>query len=62
MSVTLSMEAVNRSVSMLLVALPAVVGLDTCWMGMALTALVWCHASKCCYLITFKYYMFCTSL
>ena len=46
MSVTLSMEAVNRSVPMLLVALPAVVGLDTCWMEMDSTALVQCHASK----------------
>ena len=46
MSVTLSTEAVNRSVPMLLVALPAVVGQGTCWMKMDLTALVWCHASK----------------
>ena len=62
MSVTLSMEAVNRSVPMLLVALPAAVGQGTCWMKMDSTALVWCHASKCYYLMTFKYYMFCTSL
>jgi len=40
MSVTLSMEDVNRSVPMLLVALPAAVGQGTCWMEMALTALV----------------------
>ena len=46
MSVTLSMEAVNKSVPMLLVALPAAVGQGTCWMEMTLTALVWCHASK----------------
>ena len=46
MSVTLSMEAVNRSVPMLLVALPAAVGQGTCWMEMDSTALVWCHASK----------------
>ena len=46
MSVTLSMEDVNRSVPMLLVALPAAVGQGTCWMEMDLTALVWCHASK----------------
>ena len=46
MSVTLSMEAVNRSVPMLLVALPAAVGQGTSWMEMASTALVWCHASK----------------
>ena len=64
MSVTLSMEAVNRSVPILLVALPAAVGQDTCWMKMALTALVRCHTSKMlarC-LMTFNYYMFCTSL
>ena len=64
MSVTLSMEVVNRSVLMLLVALPAAVGQDTCWMKMALTALVRCHTSKMlarC-LMTFNYYMFCTSL
>ena len=46
MSVTLSMEAVNRSVPMLLVASPAAVGQGTCWMEMALTALVRCCASK----------------
>ena len=45
MSVTLSMEAVNRSVPMLLVALPAAVGRDICWMEMALTALVHYHIS-----------------
>ena len=43
MNVTLSMEAVNRSVPMPLVALPAAVGQGTCWMGMALTALVHYH-------------------
>ena len=66
MSVTLSMEAVNRPVPILLVALPATVDQGTCWMEMALTALVWCHASKmlerCYHLMTFNYYMFCTSL
>ena len=40
------MEAVNKSVLMLLVALPAAVGQGTCWMKMALTALVRYHASK----------------
>ena len=63
MSATLPMEAVNRSVPMLSVALPAAVGQGTCWMEMNSTALVWCYASKilarCYYLMTF---MFCTSL
>ena len=54
MSVTLSMEAVNRSVPMLLVVLSADVGQGTCWMEMALIALVWCHASK---MLTFKYHI-----
>ena len=40
------MEVVNRSVPMLLVALPAAAGQGTCWMEMALTALVRCCASK----------------
>ena len=40
MSVTLSMEDVNRSVPMLLVALSAAVGWDTSWMKMDSTALV----------------------
>ena len=40
MSVTLSMEDVNRSVPMLLVVLSAAVGPVTCWMEMALIALV----------------------
>ena len=64
MNVIRPMEAVNRSVLMLLVALPAAVGQGTCWMKMALTALVRCHARKMlarC-LMTFNYYMFCTSL
>jgi len=43
MSVILSMEAVNRSVPMLLVALPAAVGQGTCWMEMISTALVSLH-------------------
>ena len=42
-SVTLSMEAVNKSVPILLVALPAAVGQGTCWMEMALIALVCYH-------------------
>ena len=46
MSVTLSMETVNRSVPMPLVALPAAVGQGTCWMKMDSTALVRCHSSK----------------
>ena len=40
------MEVVNKSVLMLLVALPAAAGQDICWMATALTALVWYHASK----------------
>ena len=40
MSVTQSMEDVNRFVPMPLVALPAAVGQGTCWMEMALTAQV----------------------
>ena len=43
MSVTLPMEVVNRSVPMLLVALPAAAGQGTCWMEMNLTALVSLH-------------------
>ena len=43
MSAALSMEGVNRFVPMLLVALSAAVGPVTCWMGMALTALVHYH-------------------
>ena len=46
MSVTLSMEAVNRPVPILLVALPAAAGQGTCWIEMALTALVRYHARK----------------
>ena len=40
MSVTQSMEAVNRSVPMLLVALSAAVVQGTCWMETTLIALV----------------------
>ena len=40
MSATLQMEVVNRSVPMLLVALPATVRWGTCWMEMDSTALV----------------------
>ena len=43
MSVTLSMEVVNKPVPMLLVALPAAAGQGTCWMKMNSTALVSLH-------------------
>ena len=43
MSVTQSMEAVNRPVPIPLVALSAAVGQGICWMEMALIALVCYH-------------------